>query len=193
MDVLTRAHKQPTPERVARIESASGHGWLGIALFTLAVGLITNSLLGPMVADAIDYPWSESMRNQAIGLEAVSMFVVAPLCILAGVLAIRGHLSAPLVAFGPAAYTAYMFLQYVIGPEYHSYPAVLPLHLACSSSGWGSPSPRGRRGIESACRRWLDVRSGGTGLSCSCWQHSSSPDTCRRSSPGRANRSPPSS
>ena len=137
MDLLTRVHKQPIPERVGRIESGSGHGWLGIALFTLAAGLVVNSLLGPMVADAIDYPWSESMRNQAIGLEAVSMFVVAPLCILAGVLAIRGHRSAPFVAFGPAAYTAYMFLQYVIGPEYDSYPAVLPLHLALFILGVG--------------------------------------------------------
>src|SRR5918995_5006151 len=137
MDVLTRAHEQPTPERVPRIQSGRGHGWLGIALFMLAVGLIANSLLGPMVADAIDYPWSESMRNQAIGLEGVSMFVVAPLCIVAGVLAIRGRRAAPLVAFGPAAYTAYMFLQYVIGPEYHSYPAVLPLHLALFILGVG--------------------------------------------------------
>src|SRR5918995_1854758 len=137
MDVLTRAHKQRIPERVGGIESGIGHGWLGIALFTLAAGLVANSLLGPMVADAIDYPWSESMRNQAIGLEAVSMFVVAPLCFLAGVLAIRGRRSAPFVAFGPPAYTAYMFLQYVIGPEYHSYPAVLPLHLALFILGVG--------------------------------------------------------
>lgn len=93
----------------------------------LGVGLITNSLLGPFVADAIHYPLSESVLNQTVGLEAVSLFLAAPLCVLAGVLAINGRATGPILAFGPA-YTAYMFLQYVVGPENRSYPSVLPLH-----------------------------------------------------------------
>jgi hypothetical protein len=91
---------------------------------------MVNSLLGPFVADVIRYPLSESVLNQTIGLEVVSLLLVAPLCLLAGVLAIRGVSAGPVVAFGPAAYTTYMFLQYVVGPEYRYYPAVLPLHLA---------------------------------------------------------------
>jgi hypothetical protein len=108
------------------------------ALIALGVGLIANSLLGPLVVDAIRYPLSESVLNQTIGLEAVSLFLVAPLCVFAGIVAIRGHAPAPLVAFGPAAYSAYMFLQYVVGPEYTYYPGVLPLHLALFVLGVGT-------------------------------------------------------
>lgn len=68
----------------------------------LGVGLITNSLLGPFVADAIHYPLSESVLNQTVGLEAVSLFLAAPLCVLAGVLAINGRATGPILAFGPA-------------------------------------------------------------------------------------------
>lgn len=138
MEVLTRERTRPARERADGIETEDGKGRLrGVALLALGAGLIVNSLLGPLVADAIDYPWSESMRNQAIGLEAVSLFAVAPLGILAGVLAMRGHRAAPLVAFGPTAYTAYMFVQYVIGPEYPNYPGVLLLHLALFVLGLG--------------------------------------------------------
>lgn len=135
MESLTRV--QPRPAR-QRTESAEALRWLAAALFALAAGLTVNSLLGPFAADAIDYPWSVSMRNQAIGLEAVSLLVVAPLCVAAGILALRGHAAAPLVVFGPAAYTAYMFLQYVIGPEYAYYPGVLPLHLGLFILGAGT-------------------------------------------------------
>lgn len=113
------------------------HTWLGITLITLGVGLIANSLLGPLVADAIRYPLSESVLNQTIGLEAVSLFLVAPLCIVAGILVLRGRAAGPVVAFGPAAYTTYMFLQYVVGPEYLYYPGVLPLHLGLFILGGG--------------------------------------------------------
>ena len=54
------------------------------------MNMIASSLLEPFLADAIDYPWSPSMRNRAIGLEAVSLFLVAPLCILAGLLSCGG-------------------------------------------------------------------------------------------------------
>jgi hypothetical protein len=134
MDVRTRAQR---PVRDG-IEPTGRHRWLGIALLGLAAALTVNSLLGPFVADAIRYPWSASMQSQAVGLEAFSLFVVAPLCVLAGILALRGHAAAPLVAFGPAAYAAYMFLQYVVGPEYPYYPGVLPLHLGVFVLGAGT-------------------------------------------------------
>jgi hypothetical protein len=123
--------------RTRRISRVGGHRWLGIALITLGTGLLANSLLGPFVSGAITYPLSESLLNQTIGLEAVSLFLVAPLCILAGILAIRRHPAAPLIAIGPGAYTAYMFLQYVVGPEYRYYPGILPLHLALFVLGAG--------------------------------------------------------
>jgi hypothetical protein len=120
MDVKTRQLEVAGPPRISQVWEIRRHYGLGIASIALGAGLIANSLLGPLVADAIHYPWSESMRNQAIGLEAVSLFLVAPLCIFAGVLAIRGHRAAPLLGIGPAAYTAYMFLQYVVGARIHA-------------------------------------------------------------------------
>jgi hypothetical protein len=129
MTVVTATKPHPA-QRNGSEGSTRSLRWLGIALITLGAGLIVNSLLGPLVAGVISYPFSASMLNQTIGLEAVSLVLVAPLCILAGVLTLRGVAAAPLLGFGPAAYTAYMFLQYVVGPEYRYYPGVLPLHLA---------------------------------------------------------------
>jgi hypothetical protein len=113
MDVTTNRHSAPAQ----RIAPAGKHRWLGIALIALGLGLIANSLLGPFVVDAIRYPLSESVLNQTTGLETVSLLLIAPLCILAGVLAIRGRAVAPLVAFGPA-----------------------PTPRTCSSSTWSGQS-----------------------------------------------------
>ncbi len=104
--------------------------WFGWALLALGTGLAANTVLGPWITDAIHYPFSETLRNQTIGLEAVSLLVVAPLCLAAGLLARRGHRGAAVVALGPAAYSAYMFVQYIVGPGYLRYPRVLPFHLA---------------------------------------------------------------
>lgn len=105
------------------------HRWLGIGLIALGAGLAANSLLGPLIADVIRYPLSETLLSQTMGLDAVSLILVAPVSIAAGILALRGHVAGPVLGFGPAAYTWYMFLQYVVGPEYAYYPGALPLHL----------------------------------------------------------------
>ena len=100
-----------------------------IGAMTLGAALATNSLLGPLATDVIQYPLSLTLLNQTIGLEAVSLFVVAPWSVLAGILTLRGHRAGPLLALAPALYTAYMFVQYVVGPEYTYYPGALALHL----------------------------------------------------------------
>lgn len=105
------------------------HRWLGVGLIALGTGLVVNSILGPMVFGLIDYPLSQTLMNQTIGLDAVSLAVVAPVAVAAGALALRGHVGGPILGFGPAAYTWYMFLQFVLGPEYGYYPGALPLHL----------------------------------------------------------------
>lgn len=104
--------------------------WLVAGLLALAVGLAVNSLLGPLLAGVVTYPFSETLLNQTIGLEAVSLLVVAPWCVVAALLVLRGHRAGPVLAVPPAAYAAYMFVQYVVGPQYLAYPPVLPLHLA---------------------------------------------------------------
>jgi hypothetical protein len=112
------------------------HRWLGIGLIALGGGLAANSLLGPLIGDVIRYPLSETLLNQTIGLDAVSV-LVASVSIFAGALALRGHVAGPVLGFGPAAYTWYMLLQYVLGPEYSYYPGALPLHLALFSLSGG--------------------------------------------------------
>ncbi len=110
--------------------------WLGFGLIGLGVAIAANSLLGPLVFDAIDYPVSESMRNQTIGLDLANLLVVAPLSVLVGLLALRGSQVAPLLTLGPASYAAYMFAQYVAGPDHLVYRRVLLLQLAVFVAGW---------------------------------------------------------
>lgn len=107
----------------------------GVTLLVLAAALVVNTVLGPLVTDVVDYPISGTLLNQLIGLEIVSVGLVAPLCVVAGVLGLRGHRAAAALGFGPAAYTAYMFLQYVLGPEYGGYAPVVPFHLAVFTLG----------------------------------------------------------
>nr|WP_294639057.1 hypothetical protein [uncultured Rhodococcus sp.] len=98
-------------------------------MFVLAVLLVSNSILGPLAIGIIDYPISTTLQNQLIGLELVTLVLVTPLSIAAGVLALRGHRAAGPLAFGPAAYTAYMFVQYVLGPEYATFNSVVLFDL----------------------------------------------------------------
>ena len=127
-----------------------GQTGLGFGLVALGAALAANSLLGPLAFDAIDYPVSETMRNQTIGLDAANLAVVAPLCMAIGWLAIRGHRLAPLAALGPTAYAAYMAVQYVAGPDHLQYVRALPLQLALfvlgwmlAAEAWRSPGRRG--------------------------------------------------
>lgn len=105
------------------------HRWLGVALVALAVGLGVNSILGPLGLGVVTYPLSETLVNQTIGLEAVSLLVVGPWSLAAAWLVFRGHHAGPILAISPAAYAAYMFVQYIVGPQYLAYPPVIPLHL----------------------------------------------------------------
>jgi hypothetical protein len=101
---------------------SSGFGW---SLMLLAGLLVLNSLLGPLLLGAVGYPISESMTNQLLGLEAVTLVLVVPWTFVAGVLALRHDPRAALLALAPTSYTAYMFVQYVVGPEYSAYSWVV--------------------------------------------------------------------
>ena len=102
---------------------------LAIALGLLGLGLALNALLGPLAVDAVDYELSESLRSQAIGLEAFSLAVVVPLCLLAAVLVYQARPAGAVMAVGPAAYAAYMIVQYIVGPDYDRYAMVVLFHL----------------------------------------------------------------
>ncbi len=127
--------RPPRPGEVTATESPR-RAVLGWGTAALGVAIAANSLLGPLALDTIDYPVSESMRNQTIGLDLANLVVVAPLAVLVGVLALRGHRLAPLLALGPTTYAAYMFAQYVAGPDHLMYPRVLVLQLAIFAGGW---------------------------------------------------------
>jgi hypothetical protein len=113
--------------------------WLGYLLIALACALAANSLLGPLVLGVIDYHLSGTLINQGIGLDAFSLAIVTPLLLLAGVIVLRGHTTAAIIAVAPALYLPYMFLQYIAGPEYLQYEgnneSFFPLHVALLSLG----------------------------------------------------------
>jgi hypothetical protein len=88
----------------------------------------------------IDYRVTETLRNQTIGLDAVSLVFVAPLALFSAVLALRDHVAGPALALGIGAYTSYMFLQYILGPDYAHLPGnneqLFPLALFLFAAGW---------------------------------------------------------
>ena len=114
--------------------------WLAVGLAAIGVGLAAVAVLGPLVSGLIEYRVTETLRNQTIGLDIVSLFLVAPLGLLAATLVLRGHLAAFAVAPAIGAYTSYMFLQYILGPDYTRLPGnnerLFPLCLLLFAAGW---------------------------------------------------------
>ncbi len=58
------------------------------------------------------------------------MLLVVPACIWSAWLSTLGRPAGPLLAIGPTSYSTYMFIQYVLGPEYERYSLTVLLHLA---------------------------------------------------------------
>jgi hypothetical protein len=111
--IMTRGHRRGVPH--AELIS---HRVLASATALLGVGLAANSLLGPLVTETIRYRFSTSLINQGIGLDAVALFAVFPVAIVAAVLIWRANHAGLVMAFVPATFAAYMLPQYVIGPDY---------------------------------------------------------------------------
>lgn len=84
----------------------------------LGAVLAAVALLGPLATGVIDWRISGLVRNQLLGLDAVSLLVVAPLAVVAGVLVLRGRPLGAALGLPPAFYVAYMVPQYVLGPDY---------------------------------------------------------------------------
>jgi len=49
---------------------------LALVLVAVAAVLVVNSLLGQLAMGVVTHPFSETLVNQAIGLEAVSLLLV---------------------------------------------------------------------------------------------------------------------
>lgn len=84
-------------------------------MLVLAAGLAANSAIGPVLLDLADYPISDTLRNETVGLELASLVLVAPWSLVAGVLVLRGRRFGSVLALAPAAYVVYMFVQYLAG------------------------------------------------------------------------------
>jgi hypothetical protein len=101
---------------------------LGSLLGLLGVGLVVNAVLGPLSLEAIEYHFSNSMRNQTVGLDGVSLVFVAPFSAITGWLLLHRtqdssrRVGLRLLAVGPGLYATYMIPQYVVGPDYLSRP-----------------------------------------------------------------------
>src|SRR5690606_3146505 len=78
-------------------------------------------VLGPLVTGMIRFRLPDAAVNQYVGGEIVTMFIAAPALIAAGVLWLRNHRLAPVIAIGPAAYTVYTFITAIVGQEYGRY------------------------------------------------------------------------
>jgi hypothetical protein len=113
---------------------------LALALGALGFGLAVVAVLGPLMTGEIEYHVTETLRNQTIGLDAVSLFLVAPISMVAAVLVLRNHVAGAALALGVGAYTSYMFVQYILGPEYERLPGdnerLFPLYLLLFAFGW---------------------------------------------------------
>jgi len=111
-----------------------------MALIALGILIATSSILGPLVLGVIKFHVSAGAEAQLIGGEVVSLFIVAPLAVIAGVLWLRRNPLAPTLALGPAGYSLYMYVQYVVGPQYERYPGnnehAFPLYLTLIILSW---------------------------------------------------------
>ncbi len=104
--------------------------WLAWSLLLLAIGIAVNSIIGPFVSGIVTYPYSDSVRNMTIGLDAVSLIFVAPITVLVAGYVYRGQQVGYIAAISPSAYAMYTFFQLIIGPQYIEYSPVVILHLA---------------------------------------------------------------
>jgi hypothetical protein len=107
---------------------------LGAGLVVLGAAVAAVAQLGPLVFDVLRYRVSPTSMNQIIGGDAAALTVVAPITVAVGVLAIRGHPAAPVLALAPSIFVVYTYTQLILGNEYLRLPGnverFFPLLLA---------------------------------------------------------------
>ncbi len=94
---------------------------LGFGSIALGAGIAVSAVLGPLVLNIIRFRTSPTIENQFVDGEIVSLAIVAPVAITAGVLWLRGHRLAAPLALGPAIYAVYTYTTVVLGQEYTRY------------------------------------------------------------------------
>jgi hypothetical protein len=152
------ACRAPGPAVAPRRQAVSAAvGALGAACLALAAGMSALSVLGPLVTGLVHWRITPLVNDQLLGLDAVSLVVVAPLAAVAGLLTRRGAALGPVLGFGPAMYAAYMVPQYVLGPDYlrtaGNNERAFPLLLGLLVLGVGIACRLGARWTSIASRR----------------------------------------
>lgn len=113
----TPGHEQDTAGR-----ADTRRPLLAATVSALAVAIAVTSLVGPLLLGLIRYRTSPTTLNQLIGSDAAALFVIAPLGLLAAVLASRGHPAGPLLASGIGVFAVYTYAQVIVGQEYLRLP-----------------------------------------------------------------------
>ncbi|MEU8655375.1 nitroreductase/quinone reductase family protein [Actinoplanes philippinensis] len=112
----------------------TGSRLLGAGLILLGTAVATVAMLGPLVSGVLRYRTSPTSLNQIIGGDAAALAVVAPATVAVGVLALRGHRAAPVLALAPSIFVVYTYTQLILGNEFLRWPGNIerffPLLLA---------------------------------------------------------------
>lgn len=103
-------------------------------LFSLGGFILVYAVLGPLILGVIRFRTSVSGLNQIQGGDLAALAVVAPVSLLVGLLAWRGHVAAPALALAPAMFAIYTYSQLILANEYLQQPGNIerffPLLLA---------------------------------------------------------------
>lgn len=136
MSQLARPLREVSPATVP----SNANRALACGLVAIASGLCVVALLGPLGSGLVDYRVTQTLRNQVIGLDSVSLFVVAPLALVAAKLVLQRRVLGHVLALGIGTYTSYMFVQYVLGPDYGHLAGnnelLFPLDVVLFAAGW---------------------------------------------------------
>jgi hypothetical protein len=112
----------------------------GFACALLAAGIFASAVLGPLLLGTIEFHVSRAARDQLVGGELVSLVLAGPTAVAAAVLWARGNPRGPMLAFAPALYAAYIYTQYIVGPQYERYAGnnerFFLLYAALVALGW---------------------------------------------------------
>ncbi|MEV4280058.1 nitroreductase/quinone reductase family protein [Actinoplanes xinjiangensis] len=142
----------PSPQRNNPGAVRTGSRLLGTGLILLGTAVASVAMLGPLVSGVLRYRTSPTSLNQIIGGDAAALAVVAPVTITVGILALRGHPAAPVLALAPSIFVVYTYTQLILGNEFLRWPgnverffplmlAVFLLAAALAIRAWHSTPP----------------------------------------------------
>ena len=107
-----------TQTRITTARRSEHSHALAAVLLVLAAGAASLSLLGPLALGWVDYHVVDDVENQVIGGDLAALVLVAPICVLAGVLVLRRRSAGPVLALAPTAFVMYLYSQLAIGGEF---------------------------------------------------------------------------